>query len=106
MVWSGVRLLAPGLICHPFRGPQVLWEEKGEESFLQVWGEGEECFCANQLDFLLSSGKLNTYLDFFILHMKRKSKSSAEKLQMDFDNKSLTRTMTEVKPPLFGQSLI
>lgn len=51
---------------------------KGEEPFLQCRLR-EECFSACQLDFLLSSGKINTCLDFFILHMKRKSTSSTEK---------------------------
>lgn len=67
---------------------------KGRNLSFKCRVRGEYC-SASQLDFLLSSGEINTCLDFFILRMKRKSPSSAEKLQMDFDKKSLTRTTTQ-----------
>lgn len=65
------------------------------------------CCFASPLDFLLlSSGKIKTCLDGYILHMKRRSASSTEKLQMNVMEKLDKNNEREVKKLLFGQSRI
>lgn len=58
---------------------------------------------AQVLFFLISSVK--TRLDYFILHLKRKSAPSTEQLQMDFIEKVDRRNEVELKNLSFDNAL-
>lgn len=70
------------------------------------WDGGGAALPAHWTFLLFSSGKIKTCLDDYILHMKRRSASSTEKLQMNVMEKLDKNNEREVKKLLFGQSRI